>query len=66
MREAAEAAGVAPPLRNPFRSIVVRAPELLFAVEEALRLIAEYEQPRPPFAEAEPRAGSGLAGRATP
>ena len=62
VREAAESAGVAPPVRNPFRSIVVRALEVLFAIEEALRLIAEYEQPARPFAEAEPRVGSGLAG----
>jgi hypothetical protein len=33
--------------RNPFRSIVVRAVEVVYAVDEALRLIAEYERPRP-------------------
>jgi len=31
--------------RNPFRSIVVRAVETLYACEEALRLIAAYEPP---------------------
>ena len=46
-------------VRNPFRSIVVRAVETLFACEEALRLAGLYEPPDRPFAEAEPRAGVG-------
>ena len=33
--------------------------ELVFAAEEALRLIAEYEPPDPPFVEVVPRAGVG-------
>jgi sulfhydrogenase subunit alpha len=51
--------GLTPPCLNPFRSIVVRAVELVFACEEALRLIAEYEPPPAPRAEAAPRAGTG-------
>lgn len=51
--------GLAPPVVNPFRSIVVRAVELVFACEEALRLIAEYEPPPEPRVEAAPRAGTG-------
>jgi sulfhydrogenase subunit alpha len=46
-------------VRNPFRSIVVRAVETVYAADEALRLIAAYEPPDPPFAEAVPRAGIG-------
>ena len=34
--------------RNPFRSIVVRAVEILYACDEALRLIDAYEPPDPP------------------
>jgi sulfhydrogenase subunit alpha len=58
-REAAERAGVGPGERNPFRSIVVRSVELVYAADEALRLLAEYEEPDAPAVEVEPRAGVG-------
>jgi coenzyme F420-reducing hydrogenase alpha subunit len=57
--EAAVEAGLGPDERNPFRSIVVRSVELVFAADEALRLIAEYEEPDAPAVEVEPRAGVG-------
>ena len=43
--------------RNPFKSIVVRCVEILYALDEALRLIAAYEPPDPPAVEVAPRAG---------
>ncbi len=58
-QEAAAGAGLSPSERNPFRSIVVRAVELVYATDEALRLIAEYEEPDAPAVEVEPRAGVG-------
>jgi coenzyme F420-reducing hydrogenase alpha subunit len=58
-RMAAETAGLGPVCRNPFRSIVVRAVETVLAVEEALRLIAEYEQPSSPSIEVDPRSAVG-------
>jgi len=58
-REAADAAGLEPVCRNPFRSIVVRAVEILYALDEALRLIEAYEPPDPPGVEVVPRAGTG-------
>jgi coenzyme F420-reducing hydrogenase alpha subunit len=58
-REAAEEAGVSPSERNPFRSIAVRSVELVYAADEALRLIADYEEPDAPSVEIEPRAGVG-------
>jgi sulfhydrogenase subunit alpha len=58
-REAAAEAGLEAGERNPFRSIVVRAVELVYAADEALRLIADYEDPDAPFVEVEPRAGVG-------
>ncbi len=39
-------AGLGPVCSNPFRSIIVRAVEIVYAFEEALRIIAEYEPPR--------------------
>jgi coenzyme F420-reducing hydrogenase alpha subunit len=50
-----------PPVRNPFRSIIVRAVELVFACEEALRIITQYEPPAQARVEAPNRAGVGQA-----
>lgn len=58
-RQAADAAGLSAECRNPFRSIIVRAVEVVYAVEEALRIIADYERPPRPFVTVEPRAGTG-------
>ena len=51
--------GLEPVVRNPFRSIVVRAVELVHACDEALRLIAEYEEPPAPSIAVAPKAGWG-------
>ncbi|MCB1014756.1 MAG: nickel-dependent hydrogenase large subunit, partial [Acidimicrobiales bacterium] len=58
-RAAADAAGLTPDERNPFRSIVVRAVEVLHAVEEAIALLEGYEEPDAPARAVEPRAGTG-------
>ena len=58
-REAAACVGLTPDERNPFRSIVVRSVELVYAADEALRLIADYEEPDAPAVDVEPRAGIG-------
>ena len=57
--EAAERAGLGRECRNPFKSIIVRAVEILYSLDEALRLIEGYEQPDPPAVEPEPRASEG-------
>ena len=58
-RAAADAAGLEAVVLNPFRSIVVRAVELVHACDEALALIAAYEQPPAPALAVAPRAGTG-------
>jgi coenzyme F420-reducing hydrogenase alpha subunit len=58
-REAASAAGLGPVCQNPYRSIVVRAVEILHAADEALRLIDAYEPPDPPALAVAPQAGIG-------
>jgi coenzyme F420-reducing hydrogenase alpha subunit len=58
-REAATEAGLEASERNPFRSIIVRSVEMVYAADEALRLIGEYEEPDAPAVEIEPRAGVG-------
>ncbi|KOV53565.1 dehydrogenase [Streptomyces sp. AS58] len=62
--EAARDAGLGDPLAgavcdNPFRSIVVRAVEVVQATEEALRIIDGYERPPRPAVEVPPRQGVG-------
>ena len=56
-RAAAAAAGLEPPCRNPFRSIVVRAVELVHACDDALRLVEAYDKPAAPSVPVTPRAG---------
>ncbi len=65
-REAAAAAGLGPVCRNPFQSIIVRAVEVLFACEEALRLIDAYRPPEQPCIKVEPRAGTGYGATEAP
>ncbi len=58
-REAAEEAGLGASCSNPFKSIIVRAVEILYAFDEAIRLIEAYEPPDPPAAAVEPKAAAG-------
>jgi sulfhydrogenase subunit alpha len=60
-QEAARGAGLGPVERNPFRSIVVRSVELVYACDEALRLIDGYEPPERAWVDVPPRAGRGHA-----
>jgi coenzyme F420-reducing hydrogenase alpha subunit len=54
------------PCRNPFRSIIVRAIELVFACHESLRVIEEYEPPSAPRQEVPVHASAGQAATEAP
>jgi coenzyme F420-reducing hydrogenase alpha subunit len=58
-RECAREVGLIPPVANPFRAIVVRCVEMVFACEEAIRIIEEFEDLVTPAAEVRPKAGVG-------
>jgi sulfhydrogenase subunit alpha len=60
-QDAARAAGLGPTCRNSFQSIIVRSVEVLYAFDEALRLIEQYEMPDQPAVELRPRASVGYA-----
>ena len=60
-QNAASEAGLGRECLNPFQSIIVRSIELVYACEEALRLIKGYERPERPFLEAGWQAGQGEA-----
>ncbi len=57
--ELAREVALEPEVRNPFRSIIVRAIEVVHACEEALAIIEAYEEPDAPSVEVTPRAGVG-------
>jgi coenzyme F420-reducing hydrogenase alpha subunit len=59
--EAARDVGIGSECRNPFQSIIVRSVEVLYAFDEALRIIEEYEIPDQPAIEIHPRAATGSA-----
>lgn len=58
-QEAARSAGLSSFCRNPFQSIIIRSVEILYACDEALRIINEYEMPDRPAVEIEPYAATG-------
>jgi coenzyme F420-reducing hydrogenase alpha subunit len=60
-RDAAREAGLGPECRNPFKSIVVRAVEILYACDEALRVVEAYDAPEASAVEVAPRAATGYA-----
>ena len=57
----AEEVGLGPVVTNPFKSIVVRSLETLYAIDEALRIIGSYTPPDEPFVEVPAKAGVGWA-----
>ncbi len=65
-QEAAREAGLGPTCTNPYKSIVVRAVETLYAFDEALRIIESYEEPERPFVPLEPRAATGYGATEAP
>ena len=65
-REVAAEAGLGRECRDPFRSIVVRSVELVYACDEALSLIAAYDEPDTPAVSVEPVAGTGYGASEAP
>jgi coenzyme F420-reducing hydrogenase alpha subunit len=60
------ATGLHVPVRNPYRSIVVRAVEIVHALAEAIDLIDAYVAPDPPRVPHSPRAGEGCGATEAP
>jgi coenzyme F420-reducing hydrogenase alpha subunit len=57
--KAAAAAGLAQGSNNPFKSLLARAVETVFAFEESLRIVESWQRPTQPAVEVVPRAGTG-------
>ncbi|MFZ5981549.1 MAG: Ni/Fe hydrogenase subunit alpha [Candidatus Zixiibacteriota bacterium] len=58
-QDAAKKAGLGEFETNPFKSIVIRSVETVFACVEALRIIEQYKKPDKPCVEMSPREGIG-------
>jgi coenzyme F420-reducing hydrogenase alpha subunit len=56
----AQEAGLETTCGNPFKSILVRMVEVIYAFEEAEKLILDYEEPEYPAVEVRPKAGTGF------
>ena len=65
-RQAAADAGLGDTCRNPFRSIVVRAVEIVEAVSEALRIVDGWTDGAAPSVAVPPRAGEGFGASEAP
>lgn len=59
-QELTQEAGLEIPCTNPFKSIIIRSIEILYAVEEAIRIIENYEKPSQPKIELPVKAGTGF------
>lgn len=65
-KSVAEEVKLAPPVLNPFKSIVARAIELVFACDEAIRIIDAYTIPERSFVPVKPQAGLGFGATEAP
>jgi sulfhydrogenase subunit alpha len=65
-RQVAEEIGLKPPVYNPFKSIVVRAVETIYAIGEAIRIIKQYEPPEEPVVKYQVKAGIGFGASEAP
>jgi len=61
VQQVARDVGLAGTCANPFESIIVRSLEMLYAFEEAIRIIEAYEPPETPAVACEPYASTGYA-----
>ena len=66
VQQAARQAGLSEFCSNPFKSIIVRAVELLYACGEALRIIEEYDPSQKPSIEVPPRKATACGASEAP
>lgn len=59
-KKAAKAAGLGRTCNNPFKSLLVRGVETVYACDEAIRIINQYEKPDRPFVEVTPKRSTGV------
>jgi sulfhydrogenase subunit alpha len=65
-KAAALAAGLAPPVTNPYKGLLVRGVEIIQAFDEALEIVKNYRAPDPPSAALTIRPGTGYGATEAP
>ncbi len=65
-QKALKAAKVHLPIKNPYKSLLARAIELVQFFEEAIQLVEQYDPKSPPHADLELRAGEGAGATEAP
>lgn len=60
VKEVAKECNLTSNCKNPFKSLLIRGLEVLYAIEEALRIIEQYEKPDKPSYTIKPKAGTGF------
>lgn len=65
-KQAAKDAGLGKFVDNPFKSIIVRGIETIYAIEEAIRIINSYEKPAEPSISYKVREATGYAATEAP
>ncbi len=65
-KAAAKRAGLGHACYNPYKSIIIRAVETIYALEEAIRLIDGYKEPAQSLVPYTPRAGTGMGASEAP
>jgi len=59
-KQVAKEVGLGPKCKNPFKSLLIRMIETLYACEEALRICKAYEEPDRAYYETTPKASEGF------
>ena len=65
-KQVARDVGLVPSVRNPFKSIIVRSIETIYAIDEALRILEAYDPTVAPAVEVKPRPGIGFGASEAP
>lgn len=65
-KDVLQSTGLVPPFNHASMGIVARSVEVLYAFDEAIRLIDQYEQPNTPDVPVTLRAGTGMAATEAP
>jgi coenzyme F420-reducing hydrogenase alpha subunit len=60
-RRAAQLAGLSPPVKNPYKSLLVRGVEIVQCLDEAIAIISGYQPPEPACVPVHLAAGTGAA-----
>ncbi len=65
-QQIAKEVGLQTPVLNPFKSIIVRSLEVLYAFDEAIRILENWQPPAQPYRTAKLKAATGYAATEAP